>query len=98
MRKCDQGQAAYGYNRHAQTAYTLKSGNLLHKYVETRKQALGSSNFGFFYSFSVWASPGGTAIPGQPVARMEQAPSLSPGSKNQINIDVSQWETYQILS
>ena len=45
-----------------------------------------------------WAGPGGTAIPGQPVAKAEQAPDTSPCSKNQFNIVVSQWETYQILS
>lgn len=45
-----------------------------------------------------WADPGGTAIPGQPVARAEQAPDISPSSKNQFNIEVTQWATYQILS
>jgi len=45
-----------------------------------------------------WAVPGGTAIPGQPVARAEQAPDTSPMSKNQFNIEVTQWATYQILS
>jgi hypothetical protein len=45
-----------------------------------------------------WADPGGTAIPGQPVARAEQAPDISPVSKNQFNIEVPQWGTYQILS
>ena len=45
-----------------------------------------------------WADPGGTAIPGQPVAKAEQAPDTSPSSKNQFNIDVPQWGTYQILS
>ena len=45
-----------------------------------------------------WADPGGTAIPGQPVARVEQAPYTSPMSKNQFNIEVAQWATYQILS
>lgn len=45
-----------------------------------------------------WAVPGGTAIPGQPVARAEQAPDISPVLKNQFNIEVPQWGTYQILS
>ena len=45
-----------------------------------------------------WAGPGGTAIPGQPVAKAEQAPDTSPSSKNQFNIVVPQWGTYQILS
>ena len=45
-----------------------------------------------------WADPGGTAIPGQPVARAEQAPDISPRCKNQFNIEVLQWRTYQILS
>ena len=35
-----------------------------------------------------WADPGGTAIPGQPVARAEQAPDISPLTKNQFNIVV----------
>jgi len=45
-----------------------------------------------------WADPGGTAIPGQPVEKPEQAPASSPRSKNQFNIEVSTRETYQILS
>ena len=45
-----------------------------------------------------WANPGGTAIPGRPVARAEQAPDISPQSKNQFNIEVPLWGTYQILS
>jgi len=45
-----------------------------------------------------WADPGGTAIPGQPVARAEQAPDFSPVFKNQFNIEALQWRTYQILS
>ena len=45
-----------------------------------------------------WADPGGTAIPGQPVEKSEQAPASSPSSKNQFNIEVPQWGTYQILS
>ena len=34
-----------------------------------------------------WADPGGTAIPGQPVVKAEQAPDTSPRSKNQFNIE-----------
>ena len=45
-----------------------------------------------------WAIPGGTAIPGRPVARAEQAPDFSPVHKNQFNIEVPLWGTYQILS
>ncbi|KAH3716668.1 hypothetical protein DPMN_059394 [Dreissena polymorpha] len=45
-----------------------------------------------------WTDPGGTAIPGQPVTRAEQAPDISSVSKNQFNIEVPQWGTYQILS
>ena len=45
-----------------------------------------------------WADPGGTAIPGQPVEKLEQAPTSSPSSKNQFNIEDPQWESYQILS
>ena len=57
----------------------------------------------FLFSFKIsprkeWAVPGGTAIPGQPVAKVEQAPDTSPSSKNQFNIEVPQWGTYQILS
>ena len=45
-----------------------------------------------------WADPGGSAIPGQPVARTEQAPIPWPSCKNQFNIQVPQWGTFQILS
>ena len=45
-----------------------------------------------------WADPGGTAIPGQPVTKVEQAPDTSSVYKNQFNIDVPRWGTYQILS
>ena len=45
-----------------------------------------------------WADPGSTAIPGQPVEKSEQASASSPGYKNQFNIEVPQWGTYQILS
>jgi len=51
-----------------------------------------------FFPKGKWADPGGTAIPGQPVARAEQAPDFSPVLKNQFNIEVLQWRTYQILS
>ena len=51
-----------------------------------------------FFPEGKWADPGGTAIPGQPVARAEQAPAFSPVLKNQFNIKVLQWRTYQILS
>ncbi len=34
-----------------------------------------------------WANPGSTAIPGQPVARVAQAPNTSPMFKNQFNIE-----------
>ena len=52
----------------------------------------------FFSPRGEWAVPGGTAIPGQPVAKAEQAPDSSPSSKNQFNIEVPRWGTYQILS
>jgi len=59
----------------------------------------------YYFTFSLnitprgeWADPGGTAIPGQPVGKSEQAPASSPSAKNQFNIDVPQWGTYQILS
>lgn len=41
-----------------------------------------------YYFVIKWAVPGGTAIPGQPVARAEQAPDISPLTKNQFNIVV----------
>jgi len=34
-----------------------------------------------------WADPGGTARPGQPVPKVQQAPDTSPGFKNQSNIE-----------
>ena len=34
----------------------------------------------------MWADLGGTAIPSQPVAEVEQAPNIPPISKNQFNI------------
>ena len=45
-----------------------------------------------------WADPGGTAIPGQPVARTEQAPIPWPRFKNQFNIQATRWVAFQILS
>ena len=38
-----------------------------------------------------------SAIPGRPVVRAEQAPATSPNFKNQFNIVVTQWATYQYL-
>jgi len=58
-------------------------------------------NFSFIFNITPrgeWADPGGTAIPGQPVGKSEQAPASSPSAKNQFNIDVPRWGTYQILS
>jgi len=52
----------------------------------------------FFSPSREWAVPGGTAIPGQPVGKPEQAPASLPRAKNQFNIEVPQWDTYQILS
>ena len=48
--------------------------------------------------YEEWAVPGGTARPGQPVEKSEQAPASSPQFKNQFNIDGPQWGPYQILS
>jgi len=45
-----------------------------------------------------WADPGGTAIPGQPVTEVEQAPSTPSFSKNQFNILAPRCGAYQILS
>jgi hypothetical protein len=55
-------------------------------------------DFLFFSQGWEWADPGGTAIPGQPVEDPEQAPVYPPSSKNQFNIEVPTWGTYQILS
>ena len=52
----------------------------------------------YFPWWGQWADPGGTAIPGQPVEGSEQAPASPPSIKNQFNIVVTQWATYQILS
>ena len=53
----------------------------------------------YFVMFDIiWAIPGRTAIPGRPAARAEQAPCISPKSKNQFNIEVAVEATYQILS
>ena len=54
--------------------------------------------FDFFFVIIEWAIPGRTAIPGRPVARAEQAPGISPQTKNQFNIEVAMEATYQILS
>ena len=55
--------------------------------------------FVFDFLFIIeWAIPGKTAIPGRPVARAEQAPGISPQTKNQFNIEVAMEATYQILS
>ena len=56
------------------------------------------SFFGLLLPPEGWADPGGTAIPGQPVARMEQAPIPWPKFKNQINIQAIRWIAFQILS
>ncbi len=39
-----------------------------------------------FYKF-IWADPGGTAIAGQPVTKVKQAPSTSSVCENKFNID-----------
>ena len=55
------------------TRYLLiKKKYLFHLFISPRKE---------------WAVPGGTAIPGQPVAKVEQAPDTSPSAKNQFNIE-----------
>ena len=54
--------------------------------------------FSLFSPWGEWADPGSTAIPGQPVTRAEQAPDISSNAKNQFNIEVPTWGTYQILS
>ena len=62
-----------------------------------RRGGKGGVTFYFFPSLHLiyfllhveeWADPGGTAIPGPPVARAVQALSISPSGKNQFNIEV----------
>jgi len=53
----------------------------------------GEGEFLFLFGFILlqmeeWADPGGTAIPGPPVARAVQALGISPSGKNQFNIEV----------
>ena len=56
-------------------------------------------HIGFYFPHrGEWAVPGGTARPGQPVEKSEQAPASSPSFKNQFNIDGPTWGPYQILS
>ncbi len=45
-----------------------------------------------------WVVPRNTEKPGQPVEKPEQVPASLRSSKNQFNIEVTQWGTYQILS
>ena len=59
---------------------------------------VGNKLFNLYSPRREWADPGGTAIPGQPVEKSQQAPASSPSSKNQFNIEVPHWGTYQILS
>ena len=69
---------------------------------ETAKEQVRSQGMSIILFFITpkreWADPGGTAIPGQPVEKPEQAPESTPMSKNQFNIEVPRWGTYQILS
>ena len=52
-----------------------------------RRERVGGGGSCYYFVIK-WAVPGGTAIPGQPVARAEQAPDISPLTKNQFNIVV----------
>ena len=70
----------------------------MHRYICTRKYNKEIERCLFFYFLIRWADPGGTAIPGRPVTEAEQAPSALSMSKNQFNIVVPLWGTYQILS
>lgn len=45
-----------------------------------------ADNSVFCISLKWWAEPGGSAIPGQPVAKAVQAPDTLPLSKNKFNI------------
>ena len=68
-----------------------------------RKRPRDITKICFTFDFNItprgeWADPGDTGIPGQPVRKSEQAPASSPSAKNQFNIDVPRWGTYQILS
>ena len=69
--------------------------------LEWESQKTGRADIAFdvyFPQCGEWAVPGGTARPGQPVEKSEQAPASSPSFKNQFNIDGPQWGPYQILS
>ena len=69
-------------------------------YFSTRNSLhlLSFHQFKYYSPKGEWAVPGGTAIPGQPVGKSEQAPASSPKFKNQFNIVDPQWGSYQILS
>ena len=49
---------------------------------------MGNTFLDWYSPRGEWADPGGTAIPGQPVEKSEQAPASSASSKNQFNIEV----------
>jgi len=50
------------------------------------------------YSGDSGPNPTGTAIVGQPMIRLEQAPITSSPNKNEFNIEGNTWLPYQILS
>lgn len=88
---------------HSSKIFTkIDSCQLAKKFGVSQKNTEGTVKF--YLSFFIktplgeWAVPGSTAIPGQPVEKSEQAPASSPRCKNQFNIDVPRWGTYQILS
>ena len=72
--------------------------NILCTSIKVKSKHLQKHIFQVISPLGEWADPGGTAIPGQPVEKLEQAPKSSPKSKNQFNIEVPHWGTYQILS
>ena len=55
-------------------------------------------SYQYFPHEGEWAVPSGSARPGQPVARTEQAPVPWPICKNQFNIQAARWAAFQILS
>ena len=64
--------------------------------IQFKGTKVGGEDFYFYFLWcnspkGEWADPGGTAIPGQPVGKSEQAPVSSPRFKNQFNIVDLQW-------
>ena len=95
---CSEGPK-YTVDRRSETAVLKQMTDMEEAYLEVVGEGLYMTLEFCYYSLGrEWADPGGTAIPGQPVAKAEQAPDTSPSSKNQFNIVDPRWGSYQILS